>query len=72
MAREGVHAVELTTRERDILLLAIDGRSAPAIAGDLQLTAATVNTNLLSSFEKLGVRDRAGAVAVAQQTGLLE
>jgi DNA-binding CsgD family transcriptional regulator len=27
--------------------------------------------DLLSSFEKLGVRDRAGAVAVALETGLL-
>lgn len=71
MAREGVHPVELTTREREILLLTADGRSAPDIAGRLQLTPATVNTNLLSSFEKLGVRDRAGAVAAAQQSGLL-
>jgi two-component system nitrate/nitrite response regulator NarL len=72
MAREGVHPIELTSREREILLLTADGRSAPDIAGRLRLTPATVNTNLLSSFEKLGVRDRAGAVAVAQQTGLLE
>jgi two-component system nitrate/nitrite response regulator NarL len=72
MAREGVHEIGLTTREREILLLTADGRSAPDIAGRLHLTPATVNTNLLSSFEKLGVRDRAGAVAVAQQTGLLE
>jgi two-component system, NarL family, nitrate/nitrite response regulator NarL len=72
MAREGVHLVELTAREREILLLTADGRSAPDIAGCLHLTAATVNTNLLSSFEKLGVRDRAGAVAVALESGLLE
>jgi DNA-binding NarL/FixJ family response regulator len=72
MARAGVHPAELTSREREILLLACDGRSAPAIAGHLQLTAATVNTDLLRSFEKLGVHDRAEAVAVAQQTGLLE
>ena len=72
MAREGVHPVELTSREREILLLTADGRSAPDIAGRLHLTPATVNTNLLSSFEKLGVRDRAGAVAVALESGLLE
>jgi two-component system nitrate/nitrite response regulator NarL len=72
MAREGVHPVELTTREREILLLTAHGRSAPDIAGHLHLTPATVNTNLLSSFEKLGVRDRAGAVAVALESGLLE
>jgi two-component system nitrate/nitrite response regulator NarL len=72
MAREGVHPVELTTREREILLLTARGRSAPDIAGHLHLTPATVNTNLLSSFEKLGVRDRAGAVAAALESGLLE
>jgi two-component system nitrate/nitrite response regulator NarL len=72
MARVGVHLGELTSREREILILTADGRSAPDIAWHLHCTPATVNTNLLSSFEKLGVRDRAGAVAVAQQSGLLE
>ena len=72
MVREGVHLVELTSREREILVLTADGRSAPDIAGRLHVTPGTVNTHLLSSFEKLGVRDRAGAIAVALQTGLLE
>lgn len=72
MLREGVRRVELTAREREILLLTADGRSAPDIAWRLQLSPATVNTHLLSSFEKLGVCDRAGAVAVALQSGLLE
>jgi two-component system nitrate/nitrite response regulator NarL len=72
MVREGVHLVELTAREREILVLMADGRSAPDIAGRLQLSAAAVNMNLLSSFEKLGVRDRAGAIAVALESGLLE
>jgi two-component system, NarL family, nitrate/nitrite response regulator NarL len=72
MAHEGAHLVELTAREREILVLTADGRSAPDIAGRLHLSASTVNLSLLSSFEKLGVRDRAGAVAVAAQSGLLE
>jgi two-component system, NarL family, nitrate/nitrite response regulator NarL len=72
MMREGVHPGELTTREREILVLTADGRSAPDIAGRLRLSPATVNTSLLSSFEKLGVYDRAGAVEVAQQSGLLD
>jgi two-component system, NarL family, nitrate/nitrite response regulator NarL len=72
MARVGVHPAELTSREREILVLTADGRSAPDIAGHLQLSSATVNTTLLSSFEKLGVYDRAGAVAVALESGLLE
>jgi two-component system, NarL family, nitrate/nitrite response regulator NarL len=72
MAREGVHVRELTQREREILLLTADGRSAPAIASTLQVSPGTVNTHLLSSFEKLGVCDRAAAVAVAAEIGLLE
>jgi DNA-binding CsgD family transcriptional regulator len=72
MVRESVHLVELTAREREILALTADGRSAPDIAGYLHVSIATVNTILLSSFGKLGVRDRAAAVAVALQSGLLE
>ena len=71
MARTSVHPAELTSREREILVMAADGWSAPYIANMLQLSPGTVNTHLLSSFEKLGVYDRAGAVAAAQQSGLL-
>jgi two-component system, NarL family, nitrate/nitrite response regulator NarL len=67
-----VHPVDLTPREREILMLTADGRSAPDIAGHLHVSSATVNTTLLSSFEKLGVYDRAAAVAVALESGLLE
>jgi DNA-binding CsgD family transcriptional regulator len=73
MSRVGVHPlVELTPREREILLLTADGRSAPDIAGYLHVSSATVNTTLLASFEKLGVYDRVAAVAVALESGLLE
>jgi two-component system nitrate/nitrite response regulator NarL len=72
MSRVGVHPAELTPREREILMLTADGRSAPDIARHLHLSSATVNTTLLSSFEKLGVHDRAGAVAAAVESGLLE
>jgi two-component system nitrate/nitrite response regulator NarL len=72
MAYDAVHSPELTSREREILLLSADGRSAPDIAMHLQLSASAVKMDLLSSFEKLGVRDRAGAVAVALQSGLLD
>jgi two-component system nitrate/nitrite response regulator NarL len=62
----------LTPREREILVLTADGRSAPDIALLLELSPSTVKLELLSSFEKLGVYDRAGAVAVAIQSGLLD
>ena len=72
MVRDGVHTRELTPREREILVLTADGRSAPDIALHLQMSPGTVNTHLLSSFEKLGVCNRAAAVAAAAQSGLLE
>jgi two-component system, NarL family, nitrate/nitrite response regulator NarL len=72
MARVGVHPIELTPREREILMLMASGRRTPDIAGHLHVSSATVNTTLLSSFEKLGVYDRAGAVAAALESGLLE
>jgi two-component system nitrate/nitrite response regulator NarL len=71
MLRESVQSYELTPREREILLLTADGRSAPDIALHLQMSPSTVKTDLLSSFEKLGVCDRAGAVAVAMASGLI-
>jgi two-component system nitrate/nitrite response regulator NarL len=71
MARIAVDLGELTPHEREILLLCADGRSAPDIALHLELSPSAVNRGLLSSFEKLGVRDRAGAVAVATESGLL-
>jgi two-component system, NarL family, nitrate/nitrite response regulator NarL len=71
MVRDSVHTHELTSREREILLLTADGRSAPAIAMHLQMSPSTVKTDLLSSFEKLGVYDRAAAVAAALASGLI-
>ncbi len=72
MAHIAVHVPELTSREREILLLTADGRSARDIALHLHVSASSVKTDLLRSFEKLGVRDRAGAVAVALESGLLD
>jgi two-component system nitrate/nitrite response regulator NarL len=72
MAQAAVHCPELTPREREILLLTADGRSAPDIALHLDLSPSAVKLVLLSSFEKLGVYDRAGAVAVAMESGLLD
>jgi two-component system nitrate/nitrite response regulator NarL len=71
MAREVVAAHELTAREREILMLTADGWSAPDIALRLHVSTGTVNTHLLSSFEKLGVGNRAAAVAAALERGQL-
>jgi len=62
----------ITPREREILSLAAQGRSAPDIALLLELSSATVKTHLLTIYEKLGVTDRSSAVAAAGRHGLLE
>ena len=62
----------LTAREREILRLTADGRSAPQIAEQLFLSPTTVRTHLQHLYEKLGVSDRAAAVAEAMRQRLLE
>jgi two-component system nitrate/nitrite response regulator NarL len=62
----------LSKREREILKLTSDGHSAAAIAGQLFLSPATVKTHLQRIYQKLGVSDRAAAVAEAMRRGLLQ
>jgi two-component system nitrate/nitrite response regulator NarL len=61
----------LTEREQEVLKLIADGRSAPEIAGALSLAPATVKSHLHTLYTKLGVSDRAAAVAVAMRRGVL-
>lgn len=70
--REVVERPILTPREQEVLLLTADGLTAPEIAKRLQLGVATVRSHLQNLYEKLGVSDRAAAVAQAMRTGLLE
>ena len=62
----------LSQREREVLELIAEGLSAPDIGKRLHVSPATVKTHLQSLYEKLGVSDRAAAVASAMRTGLLE
>jgi two-component system nitrate/nitrite response regulator NarL len=62
----------LTDRERAILDLIASGKTAPAIGKQLFLSTATVKTHLGHLYEKLGVGDRAAAVAEAMRRCLLE
>jgi two-component system, NarL family, nitrate/nitrite response regulator NarL len=70
--RAGAGRVRLTERERAILRLIADGRNLPAIARELHLGTATVKTHVAHIYEKLGVGERAAAVAEAMRRGLLE
>ena len=63
---------QLTAREQEVLKLVAQGLSAPDIADEIHLSAATVKSHLHSLYEKLGVSDRAAAVAEAMRRGMLE
>jgi two-component system nitrate/nitrite response regulator NarL len=62
----------LTAREREVLALTADGLSAPQIAERLIVALPTVKTHQARLYEKLGVSERAAAVAEAMRRGLLE
>jgi DNA-binding NarL/FixJ family response regulator len=61
----------LTPREREVLTLVGQGRSNAEIADDLTLSEATVKTHVARIFAKLALRDRAQAVVLAYETGLV-
>ncbi|CAN5668953.1 response regulator transcription factor [soil metagenome] len=62
----------LSAREREVLVMIADGKTIPAIAGELYLAPSTVKTHVQRLYEKLGVNDRAAAVAEAMRRRLLE
>jgi two-component system, NarL family, nitrate/nitrite response regulator NarL len=62
----------LTQREQEILRLIAAGKSLPEIAKELYLGLTTVKTHVQHLYDKLGVSDRAAAVASAMRRGLIE
>ncbi|GAA3446813.1 response regulator [Planomonospora venezuelensis] len=61
---------ELTDREAEVLSLVATGLTNHAIAGRLFLSEKTVRNHVSNIFAKLGVGDRAAAVARARDAGL--
>ena len=62
----------LSERESQVLTAFARGQSIPQIAADLYLSPSTVKTHTQRLYEKLGVSDRAAAVAEGMRRGLLE
>lgn len=62
---------ELSAREVEVLALIAQGCTNKEAAARLFISEATVKTHLLHAYAKLGVKDRASAVATAFQRGLI-
>jgi DNA-binding NarL/FixJ family response regulator len=62
---------KLSPREVEVLKLAAEGATNQVAARKLLVSQTTIKTHLLHIYTKLGVRDRASAVATGYQRGLL-
>lgn len=62
---------DLTDREREVLKLLATGATNREMARQLFVAEATVKSHLVHIFTKLGVDNRARAVALAKETGLI-
>ncbi len=61
----------LTTREREVLRLAVESHSNTAIAGRLFISPRTVETHRAHLMRKLGLRTRTDLIRYALQRGIL-
>jgi two-component system, NarL family, nitrate/nitrite response regulator NarL len=70
--RADTSGVILSEREQQVLHGFARGQSIPELAAELFLAPSTVKTHTQRLYEKLGVSDRAAAVAEGMRRGLLE
>lgn len=69
---ESESIAELSGRESVVLGALADGGSTAAIAAALSVSPNTVKSQIASIYAKLGVRDRAAALVVAERRGLIQ
>ncbi len=70
--RASSNAPVLSERERQVLQAFARGLSIPEVASELFIGTSTVKTHTQRLYEKLGVSDRAAAVAEGMRRGLVE
>jgi DNA-binding CsgD family transcriptional regulator len=71
-AARSCDAPSVTPRETEVLQLASHGLTAAEIAAQLVVSVGTVKTHLQNIYPKLGVSDKAAAVATALRHGLID
>ncbi|UWE70501.1 heme-responsive two-component system response HrrA [Corynebacterium diphtheriae bv. mitis] len=71
MSRVRAPRNSLTPRELEVLKLVAGGSSNRDIGRSLLLSEATVKSHLVHIYDKLGVRSRTSAVAIAREQGVL-
>lgn len=71
MTRVRTPRTSLTPRELEVLKLVAGGSSNRDIGRFLLLSEATVKSHLVHIYDKLGVRSRTSAVAIAREQGVL-
>ena len=69
--REAARLDLLTGREHDVLRLMARGQVNAEIAEQLNVSQGTVKSHISAIFEKLGARDRAGAIVFAFDHGIV-
>jgi DNA-binding NarL/FixJ family response regulator len=67
----GAPAAGLTATEAQILRLLAGGHTTKEIAGELVVAVSTVDRHITHIYQKLGVRNRAAATALALKRGMV-
>ncbi len=70
--RKPANVDQLSEREIEILHRVSEGMTNKQIGGQLHISEATVKTHLIHIFAKLNVSDRAAAVRIAIERGILQ